>query len=65
MRKRKAERFPNHLRRGRGSEKLASAARRCTCAAEILLRIFERDLFLREARAHGLHASGIFPFFRQ
>ena len=57
--KREAERFGDDLRRRRGAEKLAAAARRPACAAAHRRGVIETDQIVREARAQALDLTGI------
>ncbi len=57
--------FGHHLRSRGSAQELAATAGCSAGPAEVFGGSFERDLLVREARAHALHAGGIFPFFRQ
>src|SRR5665213_384331 len=62
---RHAERFPHHLRCGRCPQELAPPARTRARPAQIFRRLLQRNLIVREPRAHRLHAPGILPLLRQ
>ena len=65
MRQSQPQRLAHHLRRCRGAQELASAARRSAGAATNFGRILQRDLILSKARADGLHLSRILARLRQ
>ena len=63
VRQGKSKRLGDNLRGCGGAQKLAAAARGGAGAAAHLGGVFQSDLFLREARADGLHLACVFAVF--
>ena len=59
VRQREAQRLADHLRGGGGAEELAAAAGGAAGAAAEVLRLLQRQLAMREARADGLHGARV------